>query len=585
LKVVLDIECNGLESPTVVHCIVAKDINSGEVFTFEGVEVYESFPIFARKITKLIGHNLIGYDTRVLSLLGVFTFDSSIVLDTYILSQLFNYKFEGGHSLENWGKALHHPKVGTDITVWDTYIPQMKERCINDVHLCHKVYEFLKKKLDRPEFWKAIKVEHEIAYVCNLLHSDGFDFDIHKAIDLYDELVIRIEELDEQLAEAFPPKEKVTQLKTKVKVERIPFNGSSPKQIVERLNEAGWKPIEKTASGASFKVSERNLATLPESAPLASRRLVERLLLVARLRTLEQWFGAYNSDTQAIHGTFRGIGTWTHRMSHQDPNMGNVSAEKSIKYKTPDLAAQAIRYGREFRELWTTHGSDTYLVGTDAVGIQLRIFAHYINDRAFIESLLTGSSKDGTDAHSLNASILGCSRDTAKTFIYAFLLGAGDAKIGEILGVSTTAGRAGKQKFIEAYPGLARLKRDVIPADARRGYFQGFDGRFVRCDDEHYMLAGYLQNGEACIMKHANILWRKELDVLRRHAKQLPVFEFKQCNFVHDEWQTKVRGSEEDARMVGRVQANSLTRIGESFNLNIQMDGESKIGKTWHDTH
>ncbi len=588
MKVVLDIECNGIESPTAVHCIVCKDIDTNEVFIFEGAEVYDHFPRFASRISKAVGHNIISYDSRVLGNLNIFRFDRDKLLDTLILSQLFNYKLSGGHSLENWGTLLHHPKVGLDIKDWSTYTPQMLERCVNDVHLNHKVYDFLKKKLDRPEFYKAIKVEHEIGYLCNDLHSGGFDFDFPRAVDLYDELLIRIEELDEGLLQAFPPKTKITQLKTKIKTEIVPFNPSSPTQIVERLNEAGWKPIDRTDSGKSFKVNERNLATLPDEAPLASRRLVERLLLIARLRTLEQWFAAYNSDTKAIHGTFRGIGTWTHRMSHQDPNMGNVSAEKSIKYKTPELAAQAIRYGREFRELWTTHG-DSFLVGTDAVAIQLRIFAHYINDPSFTQALLTGSSKDGTDAHSLNGAILSTTRDNAKTFIFAFLLGAGDAKLAEILGVSVAAGRAAKRKFIEAYPGLARLRAEQIPADARRGYFVGFDGRFVRCDDEHYMLAGYLQNGEACIMKHANILWRKELDVLRhtlrRERKSDHVFDYKQCNFVHDEWQTKVFGTEEDARMVGQRQRDSLTRVGESFNLNIRMDGESKLGKTWHDTH
>ncbi len=593
MKVILDIECNGIQAPTTVWCIVVKDIDSGEVFIFEGDEVYEEFPIFAKRITKAVGHNIIGYDSRVLEHLGVFRFSHECLLDTLVLSQLFNFKLEGGHSLENWGTLLKHPKVGLDIKDWSTYTPQMLERCINDVHLNHKVYDFLKKKIDRPEFYKAIKVEHDVAHICNDLHKDGFSFDINAAIDLYDEILIRIEELDEQLLQVFPPKEKITQLKTKVKVEHIPFNPSSPKQIVERLDEAGWQPIDRTDSGKSFKVNERNLATLPDSAPAASRKLVERLLLIARLRTLEQWFSAYNSNTGCIHGTFKGIGTWTHRMSHTDPNMGNISAEKSIKYKTEELAAQAIRYGREFRSLWKAP-EDAYLVGTDAVGIQLRIFAHYINDKDFIESLLTGSSKDGTDCHSLNARILGSSRDNAKTFIYAFLLGAGDAKIAEILGVNLAAGRAAKRRFIEAYPGLARLRAEQIPADARRGYFVGFDGRFVRCNDEHFMLAGYLQNGEACIMKHANVLWRKELNGIRvlrqaelrwEPANQIGLLDYKQCNFVHDEWQTAVFGSESDARMVGRVQAESIRKIGEEFGLNIRMDGESKIGRTWHDTH
>ena len=67
--------------------------------------------------------------------------------------------------------------------------------------------------------------------------------------------------------------------------------------------------------------------------------------------------------------------------------------------------------------------------------------------------------------------------------------------------------------------------------DASRGYFDGLDGRKVQCNSEHLMLAGYLQNGEAVVMKHANVLWQKELKGLG--------IKYNQVDFVHDEWQTE----------------------------------------------
>src|SRR5690606_29196219 len=144
----------------------------------------------------------------------------------------------------------------------------------------------------------------------------------------------------------------------------------------------------------------------------------------------------------------------------------------------------------------------------------MRIFAHLVEDEELINALIRGRKEDKTDIHSLHQRKLGeaCrSRDDAKTFIYAWLLGAGIAKVAEILQCDSTTARRSVDNFISSYPKLKDLKRTQIPADARRGYFIGLDGRKVICDSEHLMLAGYLQNGEAIIMKGACIEWQNEL--------------------------------------------------------------------------
>jgi len=97
------------------------------------------------------------------------------------------------------------------------------------------------------------------------------------------------------------------------------------------------------------------------------------------------------------------------------------------------------------------------------------------------------------------------------------------------------------------------------------------------------MLAGYLQNGESCIMKTANILWR---DRLRKEK-----ISFKQVNFVHDEWQTEVDNDMDLALYVAQVQADSIKKVGEIFNLNCPLLGtytdgkKTTIGENWYITH
>ena len=574
MRLIVDIETNALKNPSVIHCVVAHNLDTGVTHKFVGEEVNNEFPQFIKDAKKVIGHNFLSYDLDILRRLAGCVIPDSIVLDTLILSHLLHFGIDGGHSLEAWGARFRYEKVGKDVD-FQVYSPTILERCKRDVEINTRLYKLLESKLNRPEFKDAIEVEHRIALVCKDMHASGFPFDGERARSLRQELSDRVKALDQEILEICPPKIKTVELKTKTKTLVIPFNPNSHTQMVERLDEWGWQPTEKTESGKSFKVNEVNLATLPESAPPAAKKLVERTMLESRVRTLTTWLENYNEDTCCVHGQFHPIGTWTHRMAHREPNLGNVAAEKSIKYHTQRLRELAIDLGGKCRSLWRARDG-YYLVGCDAESIQLRVFAHYINDPAFTKALISGKKEDGSDPHSLNAKILGCSRDSAKTFIYAFLLGAGDAKLGEILSLDSRKGRERKQQFIEAYPGLERLREETIPKDARRGYFQGFDGRLVACSSEHLMLAGYLQNGEAVIMKHANVEWRTRL--LRDAVP------FWQRNFVHDEWQTET-DTERNAHRVGRTQAEAIRLVGERFRLNCPMAGNYNIGKNWLDTH
>lgn len=619
---IVDIETDKLFDATKVWCVVTKDIQTNEVRTYADREGYESFGDLQRLLVSsdwyVIGHNFLRFDRIWLAdLLGISVRPDRII-DTLVLSKLLKSSIDNGHSLEAWGERLRFPK-GSGID-FSKFSDEMVKYCVNDVHLNHKLFTFLMKKLDREEFYEAIEIEHQMVGICDDMSKNGFTFKVAEANALLDEINKKLDALDRQLLDAFPPKSKLireytpkltkhgTISRTSVPRDWIdlsivqagcpfslvtwePFNPGSPKQIVERLNDAGWQPTSKTKGHldaikngedlteylkTGWKVDEENLQTLPEDAPPAARQLVHRLFLSGRQRTLKEWLAVVKADGK-IHAKFEPIGTWTHRMSHNSPNLGNVAAPKSIKYKAKDIQDEAIRLGKEMRALWTTSSSDHWLVGTDAVGIQLRIFAHYINDPNFTEALINGDNKLGTDAHTLNARTLGISRDLAKTFIYAFLLGAGDAKIGDILGGGTRRGREAKRAFVEAYPGLRTLRSETIPRDAKRGYFRSFDGRLVACDSQHLMMAGYLQTGEAVIMKHANILWRQRLE-----EKGI---EYKQVNFVHDEWQTEIRGDRELAELVGNIQAMAIKDVGERFKLNCPMAGEFKVGKNWYETH
>lgn len=644
--VICDLEANGL-SPTEIHVIVCKDVDTGEVYVFK--DNWDDFRRFRDTVGTWIGHNFLGFDRPALSKVLAVDIDAGACIDTLVLSRLTDATL-GSHSLEAWGVRLGLPKLHTDITDWSKYTPEMEERCKGDVETNFLLYKHLYRFIESPIWKDAIETEHYIASLCHTLSQNGFAYNLSNSLELQKVILKELKGIDKELTEAFRPKvslvrevlPRATKFGTIAKnsipkvlgtdftpytadapfslIEYVPFNAGSPKQIVERLNEAGWSPRDKTKGHKEaekalralkrqrgwsptreaekdalrakleyyatygWMISEANLATLPDTAPKAASTLVRRLLLASRASTLQTWIDACGEDGR-IHGSFHHIGAWTHRMSHSDPNQGNIPKfDAKQPHKTP--------YSDKMRQLWMA-GKDRLLIGVDAESIQLRIFGHYLNDEEFINALVSGRKEDGTDPHSVNQRALGkpCkSRDDSKTFIYAWLLGAGLAKVAAILGCSLEEAEEANDNFLKRYPGLAYLKEHVIPRDATRGYFEGFDGRLVKIwgDDydsrRHFTLAGYLQNGEAVIMKRAVQLWYPKLV-----REKVP---FWWVNFVHDEWQTETVNDMEIAKYVATTQADSIRQVGVDLGLRcpfagsiLNAHGKLAIGSNWMETH
>ena len=326
-----------------------------------------------------------------------------------------------------------------------------------------------------------------------------------------------------------------------------------------------------------WTLSEVNLNTLPDTAPEGGKRLAEWLTLEGRRSSLVEWLGHCGEDKR-IHGRFSHIGAWTGRMAPSAPNQANIPSAFHGTPRTPVEEVKA-RYDGQFRELWKVEDGN-YLVGTDAEGIQLRVLAHLMKSEEYVHAIVSGKKEDETDIHNLNRKALGMShitRDMAKTFIYAFLLGAGNAKIAQILKVNQREAGQAVDNFMESIEGLSKLKKKRIPEIASRGWFKGLDGRKVKVPSKHKTLAGMLQNGESTIMKHAALQWVQQ-------AKD-QWLDFRLVTWPHDEWQTELTGSKKDAELLGEIQRQSIVDAGTKFNMVCPLAGSTDIGKNWRDTH
>lgn len=583
MEVVFDIETDSL-NPTVIHVMVAKELGVKGNYIIRGPK---AFAKFAKGVTKWIAHNGTGFDCKVVENLWGYKIPLSKQVDTLVLSRLFNPMRKGGHSLKSWGIRLDEYKG--EFNDWSQYSEEMKQYCKQDVKVTELVYQELLK--EGAKFSQAsIDLEHQVHAIMCEQEANGFLLDTELAQEIYTTCLAETTRIERDIKEfmvpiAVPVKEVNLKYKkdgsifanqllegcnvqgdyTKITWEE--FNLASQPQINKRLNRLGWKPTVKTKGGDSYKICPENLATIPDTAPQAVKGLKTWKVLETRWKLASEWLQGSQVDGR-VHGQVITPGAVTHRAAHRGPNMANIPSvphgKDGILWKMDGL------YAAECRQAFTVP-EGKLLVGTDAAGIQLRVLAHYMNDPVYTEQVIDG------DIHTFNMNALGrfCKdRPTAKTFIYAFLLGAGVGKIAEILGCNAAQANKSMQNFYEALPTLKRLKSEAARA-ASMGWMKGLDGRILSIGSEHLALSVYLQGGETVIMRLANLLWYSK-------AKKEGL-NFKQCAWVHDEWQTEVDADQ--AERLGELQVQAIKDAGTFFKLNCPMDGEAKIGRNWLETH
>jgi DNA polymerase I len=540
---IVDIETDSLDA-TLIHCIVARSYSDGKEKVWVGDECKE-FALWSKMIDKFIMHNGVSFDAPILNRLTGSTIKPSQVRDTLIESQLYNPIRDGGHSLASWGERLKFPKG--DFNTFDMYTPEMLEYCRQDVRLTHKVAKELEEE-GKKFSSKSYDLELKVRAIVDQQERNGFSFNLREAMSFLATLEEEQHDLENQAQEMFKPRE--VQLKTKVKY--IPFNIASRKQIAERLEELGWKPKKKTDKG-NVIVSEEILDTInmPE-AKMFSRYF----LLQKRTGLIKAWIEACQDDDK-VRGRVMTLRTITGRMAHNSPNMAQVPAVYSP-------------YGKECRSLWTISNPDTHvLIGTDASGLELRCLAHYMNDPDFTNEVLNG------DVHTANMKAAGLTdRDQAKTFIYAFLYGAGPAKIGKVVGGSAKAGQQLITKFLTNMPKLKELRENVVEA-SQVGTIEALDGRLLHIRADYASLNTLLQGAGAIICKQ----WLVHITE-RIHKSGVDA---KLVASIHDEYQFEV--AKKDANKFGQITKDAMKETEKTLNVKCPLDCDFKIGTTWMETH
>jgi len=618
-----DIETNAINDWSTysdlhtVHCLSIYDPMIPKMLTFHG-ESIERGLLELQKADRIVGHNVIDFDIPALKKLYGFSPPLIKVLDTLVVSRCvfpdlrnddfgrdgFDKALVGSHSLKAWGHRMGSTTkltYGEEDGAFNSYNEEMRKYCERDVIVTQLLHDFLFKHKPSKEM---IAIEHWFRFVISLQERHGFKFDLDKADLLTAKLMGIRAKLTTDLQNQWKPTEvemkspagwtlqivsddsvEVIQRKTKnelkqelksrglkqtlVKdakkqgnaVKEIPFNPGSRKQIAERLMALGYElPTEN--DGVSYKVDESVLRGIDH--PIAED-LLSYLLVQKRLGQLAEGQQAWLKlqKNGVIHGSVNTNGAVTGRCTHSNPNVAQV----------PSVRAE---YGSECRELFTVRNGYK-LVGCDASGLELRMLAHYM---AFYDGGQYAKIVTEGDVHTVNQQAAGLeTRDQAKTMIYALLYGAGDQKMGQIIGGGAAEGQKLKRKFFSSLPALARLQADVQRKVKHGGELIGLDGRILPIRSSHAALNMLLQSAGAVVMKVALIQLFHLLNGLRwQHGR-----EYAFVANIHDEFQAEV--TPDKAETFGKLAVESIQHAGKQLKLNVRLDGEFKIGNNWAETH
>jgi DNA polymerase I-like protein with 3'-5' exonuclease and polymerase domains len=445
-----------------------------------------------------------------------------------------------------------------------------------------------------------MSIEHWFAFIISQQERHGFAFDVKKAEELEVKLMGERAEVADELESICEPTkvemktpsgwrleldgevfegETKGELRNKLreakkvlkrvedavkldnKVKYIPFNPGSRPQIAKQLKKLGYElPLEPDAT--TPKIDETTLKKIDH--PIGEK-LLKYLLVQKRLGALSEgnngWLKLQKNGR--IYGSVNTNGAVTGRCTHSKPNVAQV----------PSCSAP---YGEECRELFGA-GEGYKLVGCDASGLELRMLAHYLaiyDGGEYARYLLED------DIHTVNQKAAGLeTRDQAKTFIYALLYGAGPELMGEIVGGGVREGVLLKRKFMSNMPALRKLKEAIDSKVQRGGVLIGLDGRLLRIRSSHAALNMLLQSAGAVCMKVALIQLFHALGKHRwQHGR-----EYAFVANIHDEFQAEVKP--DLAEGFGGLAVQAIQVAGKELKLNVQLDGEYKVGQSWAETH
>ncbi|GHQ34049.1 DNA polymerase I [Helicobacter pylori] len=342
----------------------------------------------------------------------------------------------------------------------------------------------------------------------------------------------------------------------------VDFNLNSPKQLGEVLYEKLELPKNK-----SHSTDEKSLLKILDKHP--------SIALILEYRELNKLFNTYTTPLlrlkdkdDKIHTTFIQTGTATGRLSSHSPNLQNIPV------RSPK--------GLLIRKGFIASSKEYCLLGVDYSQIELRLLAHFSQDKDLMDAFLKGRDIHLETSKALFGEDLAKEkRSIAKSINFGLVYGMGSKKLSETLNIPLNAAKSYIEAYFKRFPSikdyLNRMKEEILKtskAFTLLGRYRVFD--FTGTND--YIKGNYLREGVNAIFQGSasDLLKLGMLKVSERFKNNPSVRLLLQ---VHDELIFEI----EEKNALELQQEIQRILNDEVYPLRVPLETSAFIAKRWNE--
>ncbi|WP_033736590.1 DNA polymerase I [Helicobacter pylori] len=342
----------------------------------------------------------------------------------------------------------------------------------------------------------------------------------------------------------------------------VDFNLNSPKQLSEILYEKLELPKNK-----SHSTDEKSLLKILDKHP--------SIALILEYRELNKLFNTYTTPLlrlkdkdDKIHTTFIQTGTATGRLSSHSPNLQNIPVRSSK--------------GLLIRKGFIASSKEYCLLGVDYSQIELRLLAHFSQDKDLMEAFLKGRDIHLETSKALFGEDLAKEkRSIAKSINFGLVYGMGSKKLSETLNIPLNEAKSYIEAYFKRFPSikdyLNRMKEEILKtskAFTLLGRYRVFD--FTGAND--YVKGNYLREGVNAIFQGSasDLLKLGMLKVSERFKNNPSVRLLLQ---VHDELIFEI----EEKNALELQQEIQRILNDEVYPLRVPLETSAFVAKRWNE--
>ncbi|GAA7599637.1 DNA polymerase I [Helicobacter pylori] len=342
----------------------------------------------------------------------------------------------------------------------------------------------------------------------------------------------------------------------------VDFNLNSPKQLSEILYEKLELPKNK-----SHSTDEKSLLKILDKHP--------SIALILEYRELNKLFNTYTTPLlrlkdkdDKIHTTFIQTGTATGRLSSHSPNLQNIPV------RSPK--------GLLIRKGFIASSKEYCLLGVDYSQIELRLLAHFSQDKDLMDAFLKGRDIHLETSKALFGEDLAKEkRSIAKSINFGLVYGMGSKKLSETLNIPLNEAKSYTEAYFRRFPSikdyLNRMKEEILKtskAFTLLGRYRVFD--FAGAND--YIKGNYLREGVNAIFQGSasDLLKLGMLKVSERFKNNPSVRLLLQ---VHDEliFEIEEKNAPELQQEIQRILND------EVYSLRVPLETSAFMAKRWNE--